>query len=232
MLEVRGLRAGHDGGDVVHGVDLDVGDGEAVAVIGANGAGKTTLLRAVCGLVPASGGSVRLDGREVLGTSTHALARRGLAHVPAERHLFPRMSVRENLLLGAFPRRDDADRRALVHELFPALAARARQEAGTLSGGEQQMLALGRALMGRPRVLVLDEPSTGLAPRLATDLYRALGRLVAQGTTLLVAEQQVPLALDLVDRGYVLDRGRVAFSGTAGELADDPRVRRVHLGLG
>lgn len=231
MLEVRGLSVGHEGSDVVHEVDLDVAAHEVVAVIGSNGAGKTTLLRAVCGLLPASGGSVRLDGEEVLGVGTAHLARRGLVYVPAERHLFPRMTVAENLALGAYPARPDADVLAAVHALFPRLAEREGQLAGTMSGGEQQMLAVGRALVGRPRLLLLDEPSTGLAPRLASEAFAALARLRDDGTTILVAEQQVPLALDLADRGYVLEDGRIGLEGTADQLGADDRVRRAYLGI-
>lgn len=231
MLEVRGLSAGYDGNDVVHEVTLGVGPDRAVAVIGSNGAGKSTLLRTICGLQPASAGSVRFDGEEVLGTPTAALARRGMCYVPAERHLFPRMSVSENLALGAYPSRPDRGTLDLVHDLFPRLAERTDQLAGTMSGGEQQMLAVGRALMGRPRLLMLDEPSTGLAPRLASAAFAALGRLRETGLTVLVAEQQVPFALELADEGYVLEDGHIELQGAADELAADDGVRRAYLGI-
>ncbi len=231
MLEVAGLSAGYLGENVVEGVDLEVGAGQAVAVIGSNGAGKTTLFRALCGLLPASAGRVRFGGEDVTGRPAHRVARMGLAYVPAERHLFPRMSVRENLLLGAYPRRPDPDTLELVFDLFPRLRERRRQPAGSLSGGEQQMLAVGRALMARPRLLMLDEPTTGLAPKLARAAYDALRVLKERGLTLLVAEQQVPLALSLADRGYVLENGRVRLEGTSGELARNPEVRRAYLGV-
>ena len=174
MLEVSELSAGYLGQDVVHQVSFAVDEGEAVAVIGSNGAGKTTLFRAMCGLLRPSCGSVRLDGRPITRRRTHDIARRGLAYVPAERHLFPEMTVAENLDLGAFPHRPRAERRALVLELFPRLAERRGQRAGTLSGGEQQMVAVGRALMSEPRLLLLDEPTTGLAPTVAAAAYEAL----------------------------------------------------------
>ena len=171
MLEVSGLAAGYLGENVVEGVDVQVGAGQAVAIIGSNGAGKTTLFRAVCGMLPAAAGRVRFDGQEITGQPTHRVARAGLAYVPAERHLFPGMSVRENLLLGAYPGRPKPPTEQLVFELFPRLRERRTQAAGSLSGGEQQMLAVGRALMARPRLLMLDEPSTGLAPKLARSAW-------------------------------------------------------------
>jgi branched-chain amino acid transport system ATP-binding protein len=231
MLEVSGLAAGYLGENVVEGVDVEVGAGQAVAIIGSNGAGKTTLFRALCGLLPVSAGRVRFDGRDVTGQPTHRLARAGLAYVPAERHLFPGMSVRENLLLGAYPRRPQAATEQLVFDLFPRLQERRGQPAGSLSGGEQQMLAVGRALMSRPRLLMLDEPSTGLAPKLARSAYQALQSLKQTGVTLLVAEQQVPLALSLADRGYVLENGRIRLQGAAAELERNPEVRRAYLGV-
>ncbi len=231
MLEVEDLSVGYHRNDVVHDVTFHVGEGEAVAIIGSNGAGKTTLLRAVCGLLPASSGVVRLRGDQVLGRPAHALARDGLAYVPAERHLFPQMTVTENLELGAYPRRPDPAQEELVFSLFPRLAERRSQRAGTMSGGEQQMLAVGRALMSAPAVLMLDEPTTGLAPILARGAYDALSRLKDEGMTVLVAEQQVPLALDLADRGYVLEDGRIELTGTADELEGNPEVQRAYLGI-
>jgi branched-chain amino acid transport system ATP-binding protein len=231
MLEASGLEAGYLGENVVEGVDLRVTAGEAVAVIGSNGAGKTTLFRAICGMLPVSAGRVRFDGRDITGRPAHRVARAGLAYVPAERHLFPGMSVRENLLLGAYPGRPDPSAFELVFDLFPRLKERPRQPAGSLSGGEQQMLAVGRALMSRPRLLMLDEPTTGLAPKLARSAYQALGALKETGVTLLVAEQQVPLALSLADRGYVLENGRVRLEGASGDLERNPEVRRAYLGV-
>ena len=231
MLEVSGLSAGYLGENVVEGVDVEVGAGQAVAIIGSNGAGKTTLFRALCGMLPVAAGRVRFDGEDITGHPTHRVARAGLAYVPAERHLFPGMSVRENLLLGAYPGRPDPSTFELVLDLFPRLKERRTQPAGSLSGGEQQMLAVGRALMARPRLLLLDEPSTGLAPKLARSAYQALKALKETGVTLLVAEQQVPLALSLADRGYVLENGRIRLQGAAEELERNPEVRRAYLGV-
>ena len=231
MLEVSGLSAGYLGENVVEGVDMEVGAGQAVTIIGSNGAGKTTLFRALCGMLPVSAGRVRFDGENITGRPTHRVARAGLAYVPAERHLFPGMSVRENLLLGAYPGRPDPSALQLVFDLFPRLEERRRQPAGSLSGGEQQMLAVGRALMARPRLLMLDEPTTGLAPKLAKSAYEALQVLKEKGVTLLVAEQQVPLALSLADRGYVLENGRIRLEGTSEDLARNPEVRRAYLGV-
>lgn len=231
MLEVTGLSAGYLGEDVIRDISVEVADGEAVTIIGSNGAGKTTLFRAMCGLLPKSGGRVIFNGADISSLSAHLIARAGLAYVPADRHLFPQMTVNENLSLGAFPGRPDPETMPMILELFPRLAERPNQRAGTMSGGEQQMLAVGRALMSRPRLLMLDEPTTGLAPSLAADAYRALAVLQRQGLTLLVAEQQVPLALSLADRGYVLENGRVQLEGTAKELENDPGVRRAYLGV-
>jgi branched-chain amino acid transport system ATP-binding protein len=231
MLELVELSAGYLGEDVVHEVSFAVSEGEVVAVVGSNGAGKTTLFRAVCGLLRASRGTVSLGGEQITGRRAHDVARRGIAYVPAERRLFPEMTVTENLDLGAYPKRGRPDRRALVLGLFPTLAERHRQRAGTLSGGEQQMLAVGRALMSDPRVLLLDEPTTGLAPKLAADAYAALGTLRDHGLTIVVAEQQVPLALALADHGYVLENGRIQLAGSAAELARNPDVQRAYLGV-
>jgi branched-chain amino acid transport system ATP-binding protein len=231
MLEVTELSAGYLGEDVVHNVSFAVAEGEAVAVIGSNGAGKTTVFRAVCGLQRPSRGSVMLDGRPITRRRAHDIARRGLAYVPAERHLFPDMTVAENLDLGAFPRRPGAERQALVLELFPRLAERRRQRAGTLSGGEQQMLAVGRALMSEPRLLLLDEPTTGLAPTVAAAAYAALTALREQGLTIVVAEQQVPLAFGFADRGYVLESGRIQLGGSVAELEGNSEVQRAYLGV-
>jgi branched-chain amino acid transport system ATP-binding protein len=231
VLEVTELSAGYLGEDVVHDASFTVAEREVVAVIGSNGAGKTTLFRAVCGLLATSRGQVRLGGTPITGRRAHRIARLGLAYVPAERRLFPAMTVRENLALGAYPDRADHERRAFVLSLFPRLAERAGQPAGTMSGGEQQMLAVGRALMSNPRVLMLDEPTTGLAPKLAAEAYVALGTLREHGLTIVVAEQQVPLALALADRGYVLENGRIQLEGTSTELADNPEVQRAYLGI-
>jgi len=231
VLEVRKVAAGYQGNDVIHDISLHVGEGEAVMIIGSNGAGKTTLFRAMCGLSTPSRGVVMFDGEEVTGQPAQRMVRNGLAFVPAERHLFPRMTVQENLSLGAYPKRPDPDTISVVFALFPRLSERRRQHAGTLSGGEQQMLAVGRALMSRPRLLVLDEPTTGLAPKLAHQAYEALTVLRRQGLTLLIAEQQVPLAMAFSDRGYVLENGVISLEGTSEALAADPRVRSAYLGV-
>ncbi|HEX2154894.1 MAG TPA: ABC transporter ATP-binding protein [Acidimicrobiia bacterium] len=231
MLEVSGLSAGYHGEDVVHEIDFSVASGEAVIIIGSNGAGKTTLFRAICGLGPVSTGTVTFEGKSITAMPVHKISRSGLAYVPAERHLFPQMSVGENLGLGAFPRAPDPATLKFVLDLFPRLAERQNQHAGTMSGGEQQMLAVGRALMSRPRLLMLDEPSTGLAPKLAQEAYAALEVLRRRGMTLLIAEQQVPLALKLADRGYVVENGRIHKTGTTEMLANDPDVRRAYLGV-
>jgi branched-chain amino acid transport system ATP-binding protein len=231
MLEVQGMTAGYQGGDVIRHVGFRVKSGEAVMIIGSNGAGKTTLFRAVLGLIRASSGTVEFQGIPIKGMTTQRIARLGIAFVPAERHLFPRMTVQENLSLGAYPRGPEREALQAVFDLFPRLAERRRQRAGTMSGGEQQMLAVGRALMSQPRLLILDEPTTGLAPKLAAEAYRALGVLKDRGLTVLVAEQQVPLAMALSDRGYVLENGVIRKEGTSAELANDPDVRRAYLGV-
>ena len=231
MLEVDELSTGYLGEDVIHRVSLSVAEGEVVAVIGSNGAGKTTLFRAVCGLHRPTRGTVTFQGERISGRRPHVIAKRGLCYVPAERRLFPEMTVSENLDLGAYPNRPATGRRTLVFELFPRLAERRRQRAGTMSGGEQQMLAVGRALMADPRLLLLDEPTTGLAPKLAAEAYRALAALREHGLTIVVAEQQVPLALGLADRACVLENGRVQLEGLSTELAANPDVQRAYLGI-
>jgi branched-chain amino acid transport system ATP-binding protein len=219
------------GNDVVHDVSFHVNSGEAVMIIGSNGAGKTTLFRAIFGLLSPSSGRVLFEGKDITGTPAERIARLGMRFVPAERHLFPRMTVQENLLLGAYPGRPDPQTMSVVLDIFPRLAERRRQHAGTMSGGEQQMLAVGRALMSKPRLLVLDEPSTGLAPLLAQATYDALGVLRQQELTVLVAEQQVPLAMAFSDRGYVLENGFIRLQGTTAELAVNPSIRSAYLGV-
>jgi branched-chain amino acid transport system ATP-binding protein len=231
MLEVRGLAAGYQGANVIRDVDFHVDSGEAVMIIGSNGAGKTTLFRSVLGLLAPSSGAVRFEGGDIVGMPAQRIVRLGVSFVPAERHLFPRMTVQENLSLGAYPGRPDTETMNLVMDLFPRLAERRRQHAGTMSGGEQQMLAMGRALMAKPRLLVLDEPTTGLAPKLAAEAYEALGVLRGRGLTVLVAEQQVPLAMAFSDRGYVLENGMIELEGTSEALSMNPEVRRSYLGV-
>jgi branched-chain amino acid transport system ATP-binding protein len=231
LLEINAFSAGYQGNDVVRDVSFHVETGEAVMIIGSNGAGKTTLFRAMCGLLGASSGEVLFNGADVAGMPAQRIVRLGMGFVPAERHLFPRMTVQEHLSLGAYPKRPDPKTMSIVLDLFPRLAERRRQRAGTMSGGEQQMLAVGRALMSRPHLLVLDEPTTGLAPKLAVEAYEALGVLRDQGLTVLVAEQQVPLAMAFSDRGYVLENGQIQIQGTSEELAKNPEVRRAYLGV-
>lgn len=231
MLEVDGIDVGYGPSTVVHGVSFRVAEGEAVAIIGSNGAGKTTTLRAIAGLLGATAGRVAFDGHEILGEPAHVVSRRGLAYVPAERHLFGGMPVHENLALGAHPDKPDPDQLRRVYDLFPRLEERRNQTARTMSGGEQQMLAVGRALMSKPRLLILDEPTTGLAPKLASEAYQALATLRSEGLTVLVAEQQVPLALDLADRGCVIEDGHIELRGSSDELRSNPDVRRAYLGI-
>jgi len=231
LLEVEGLAAGYLGERVIDDIDVRVGTGEAVAIVGSNGAGKTTLFRAITGLLSAMDGRVVLDGKDLTRRRAHRIARAGIAYVPAERHLFPAMTLKSNLVLGAYPRRPDPATLELVYDLFPRLRERQRQHAGTLSGGEQQMLAVGRALMSRPRLLMLDEPTTGLAPKVAELAFEAFGELKKEGMTLLIAEQQVPLALSVADRGYVLENGRIRLTGSSAELERNPEVQRAYLGV-
>jgi len=235
LLDVRDLRSGYGRTEVLRGVDLSVSRGELVALIGSNGAGKSTLLKTVVGLVPISAGSVLYEGRPAHPHRPERLVKAGIALVPEGRLLFGPMSVRENLELGAYGlgrQRSTVIPEQLerVWELFPVLAERSAQVAETLSGGEQQMLAVGRALMSRPRLLLLDEPSLGLAPRVIAEIFSALDALRAQGVTILLVEQDARLALKHADRGYVMRTGRVALEGTAGELLADENVRQIYLG--
>ena len=234
LLAVEELRVGYGAVQAVDGVSLAVGAGEAVAVIGANGAGKTSLLMALAGVVAPQAGRVALDGRDATGWGPERKLRAGLAVVPERRQLFAGLSVRDNLLLGAYatPRAArDAGRLDRVHELFPVLAQRRDQAAGTLSGGEQQMLAIGRALMAAPRLLALDEPSLGLAPIVVDRIIEALGAL-RERMALLLVEQNARAAMLLADRVIVLERGRAVREGTPGELAQDEAIRAAYLGLG
>lgn len=233
LLAVDRLAVHYGGIRAVQDVTLAVAEGETVCVIGANGAGKSTTLRALVGLATAAAGSITYRGRDVTHLPVHQRSRLGLSLVPEGRGIFPRMSVTENLLMGAYQHRDGAGiRRDLerVLALFPRLAERKAQVAGTLSGGEQQMLAVGRALMSRPRLLLLDEPSMGLAPLVVEKIFETLREVAAQGVTLMLVEQNANLALQISDRGYVLEGGRVAISGPAAGLLQDPRVRAAYLG--
>jgi branched-chain amino acid transport system ATP-binding protein len=233
LLVVEGVRAGYGPIEALHGVALEVGEGEVVALVGANGAGKTTTLLVISGIVRARAGRVLWEGREIQNRPAHEIVRSGIGHVPEGRRIFPRLTVRENLEMGAYGRRDRAGVRAdfeRVYGLFPVLRERGAQPGGTLSGGEQQMLAVARALMARPRLLLLDEPSLGLAPLVARRIFEALGELHRGGTSILLVEQNARAALGLAGRGYVLESGRVAMGGPARELLGDPRVRAAYLG--
>jgi branched-chain amino acid transport system ATP-binding protein len=236
LLEVVGLHAGYGRTDVLRDVALHVDSGEVVSLIGSNGAGKSTLLKAIVGLVPPSAGSVHFGGADVSGHRPEKLVGRGVALVPEGRLLFGPLSVADNLALGAYAtsgasrRAVAAARLAKVHELFPVLAERAEQSADTLSGGEQQMLAVGRALMSGPSLLLLDEPSLGLAPKVIAEIFSALERLRADGVTILLVEQDAKLALRHSDRGYVMRTGSIVLSGSAAELGQDESVRTIYLG--
>jgi branched-chain amino acid transport system ATP-binding protein len=234
LLEVQDLRAAYGALNVLEGIDFSVDRGQKVALLGPNGAGKTTVLRALSGMVRTSG-RADFEGDSLLRRPTADIARRGIAHVPEGRGTFGPLSVEENLKLGAFARRDPAGVRADLNRCygwFPRLGERERQPAGSLSGGEQQMLAVARALMSRPRLLMLDEPSLGLAPILSRELFRVLGEICAeQGTTVLLVEQNARLALDFADRAYVLESGRIALSGDADQVKSDDGVRRSYLGF-
>ncbi|HEY8368298.1 MAG TPA: ABC transporter ATP-binding protein [Thermodesulfobacteriota bacterium] len=234
LLEVRGLEVAYGAIPAVKGVDLEVRPGEIVAVIGANGAGKTTMLAAISGLLAPRAGTVRFEGRSLAGRRADEIVRAGVVHVPEGRAILTRLTVAENLALGAYTRRDrDGVAGDLESTLarFPVLRERARQLAGTLSGGEQQMLAIGRALMARPKLLLLDEPSTGLAPLVVAEIFEMVARIRAEGTAVLLVEQNARQALRIADRAYVLETGRVVMAGPAAELAESPEVRRAYLGL-
>lgn len=235
MLEVENIEAGYGPIRALAGVSLHVAEGELVAIIGANGAGKTTLLMAISGIVPTRRGQVRFAGRPITGLAPHEIVRLGVGHAPEGRRIFPRLSVRENLELGGFTRPDRAEMRRDIEEvcgLFPVLGSRLGQMGGTLSGGEQQMLALGRALVGRPRLLLLDEPSLGLAPLVVAKIFEVIGGLSARGIAVVLVEQNARAALKLASRGYVLETGRITLTGSGSELASDRRVRDAYLGEG
>jgi branched-chain amino acid transport system ATP-binding protein len=232
LLEVRDLHVAYGPIEAVRGISFEVGAGQVVALIGSNGAGKTTTLRTLSGLHRPKAGEIRLDGDRIDQLPAHEIVARGVAHAPEGRRLFGRMTVRENLDLGAYRRNDgevEADV-AMVYELFPVLSERRSQAAGTMSGGEQQMLAIGRALMSRPRLLMLDEPSMGLSPLVMRTIFSTLGQLKERGTTLLLVEQNAQAALALADHGHVLETGRIVLSGTAADLLRDEGVRKAYLG--
>lgn len=231
LLEVDDLRVAYDKIEAVKGISFTVEAGQIVTLIGTNGAGKTTTLRALSGLLPASG-TIRFQGKPLNGVEAHSIVGRGLAHSPEGRRIFARMTIRENLLLGAYLRRDkeiEADV-ARIYERFPILGERRTQAAGTLSGGEQQMLAMGRALMSRPSLLMLDEPSMGLSPIMMQTIMATIAELQQQGTTILLVEQNAQAALSLASHGYVLEVGRIVLSGTGEELLTNEEVRKFYLG--
>jgi branched-chain amino acid transport system ATP-binding protein len=232
LLEIDEIHTYYGSIEALKGVSLTVDEGEVVTLIGSNGAGKSTTLRSVSGLTPARRGRVVFDGREITRTPAHDIVGHGIALAPEGRHCFPRMTVRENLDLGAHHRRgaEVADDLEQVFELFPRLRERERQKAGTMSGGEQQMLAIGRALMARPRLLMLDEPSMGIAPILVQRIYETIDQINRTGVTILLVEQNANYALDASRRGYVLETGQIALSGESEQLRDDPEVQRAYLG--
>jgi branched-chain amino acid transport system ATP-binding protein len=233
LLEVKGLKVAYGGIHAVKGIDLAVGAGELVALIGANGAGKTSALKALAGALRPAAGSIHYNGEDITARPAHELVGRGLALVPEGRGVFGRLTVEENLAMGAYSRRDRAHIRAdydRVYQRLPRLAERRRQLAGTLSGGEQQMLAIGRALMSRPRLLLLDEPSMGLAPLMVQNVFETIRAIAAEGATLLLVEQNARLALQTCQRAYVMESGSIAAADTAQRLLADPAVRQAYLG--
>ena len=232
LLEVSDIRARYGAIEALKGVSLTVEPEEVVTLIGANGAGKSTTLRSISGLTPASAGKITFEGEEITRVPAHDVVGRGIALAPEGRHCFPRMTVRENLDLGAYHRGrgDVADDLDKVFTLFPRLKERERQHAGTMSGGEQQMLAIGRALMARPRLLMLDEPSMGIAPILVQRIYETIGEINKSGVAILLVEQNANYALDIAKRGYVLETGRVALANDSAHLRNDPEVQRAYLG--
>ncbi|MBQ4307323.1 MAG: ABC transporter ATP-binding protein [Lachnospiraceae bacterium] len=233
MLKVENLRVQYGMIEAIKGISFEVGDGEIVTLIGANGAGKTTTMHAISGLVKPSAGTVTLDGKDLTKIAPHKIVEMGLAQVPEGRRVFAQQTVEENLTLGAYARRDkDQIARDMedVFVLFPRLRERRTQMAGTLSGGEQQMLAMGRALMAKPSIVLMDEPSMGLSPLLVSEIFRIIEEINSKGTTVLLVEQNAKRALAIADRAYVLETGNITLSGTGEELANDERVRKAYLG--
>ncbi len=238
MLRVRSLVTHYGGIQALKGVSLHVDKGEIVALVGANGAGKTTILNTICGMVPSSSGEVLFDGKPVTNTAPERLVRMGLSQVPEGRQVFAPMTVLDNLHLGAYQRSRSDKKRELksdldfIYGVFPILKERSKQQAGTLSGGEQQMLAIGRALMSRPKMLLLDEPSVGLAPLVVKEIFRVISRFRDLGTTVLLVEQNAKASLGIADRGYVLETGKIILEDSASELLQNKEVQRAYLGKG
>ncbi len=233
MLKLRDLCAGYGKSEVLRGVSLDVNDGEVVTLVGANGAGKTTTLKTLCGLVVASGGTIEFDGHPLLGKAPHEIVELGVTMVPEGRQLFPFLTVEENLLMGAYKRSARGlrlQRMAEVLDIFPRVRERLPQLAGSLSGGEQQMVAIARGLMAGPKLLIMDEPSLGLSPLLVEQMFEVVRLVASRGTTVLLVEQNVFHTLQIADRGYVLENGAIALTGTGAELLGNPHVRRAYLG--
>jgi branched-chain amino acid transport system ATP-binding protein len=234
MLSLAAISAGYGSFQVLFDVSLEVPRGEAVGVIGPNGAGKTTLMRVISGLVQLYAGAMRLDGRSIAGLPAHRMVEQGIAHVPENRRLFPRLTVEDNLRIGAYlrrARRQSAEQLDRVYKLFPRLKDRREQLAGTLSGGEQQMCAIGRALMSDPKLLLMDEPSAGLAPLVVAQVFDLVHRIRAEGLTVLIVEQNVQQVLDVVDRAYLLEVGRIKLAGTSAELKGNDFIRKSYMGL-
>jgi branched-chain amino acid transport system ATP-binding protein len=233
LLEIEGLRVKYGNVEALHGIDLEVHQGEIVTILGANGAGKSTTLRAISGLLRPSGGAIRFEGKPAHTVPAHELVRRGIAQAPEGRRIFGTLTVHENLMLGAFTRTDKAkieETLAWIDRLFPVLEKRREQLAGTLSGGEQQMLAIGRALMASPRVLLLDEPSLGLAPLLVKTIFQTIREINQAGVTIVLVEQNARAALKLAHRGYVMEVGRIVLEDSAKALVADPKVQSAYLG--
>lgn len=233
MLEVKNFSVSYGAIEAVKDISFTVNDGEIVSLIGANGAGKTTTLHTITGLVPAKSGSVMYNGVDLLKTHNNKIVTLGMAHIPEGRHVFTRMSVEENLEMGAFSLKDQSDLKKdldMVYGLFPRLKERRNQKAGTLSGGEQQMLAMGRALMSHPKTILMDEPSMGLSPKLVKEIFSIIRKLHEQGITILLVEQNAKMALSIADRAYVLETGRITMEGDAKELLNNEQVRKAYLG--
>jgi branched-chain amino acid transport system ATP-binding protein len=234
MLSLVDVSAGYGSFRALFDVSLEVAAGETVGVIGPNGAGKTTLMRVISGLVAAFGGGITLEGRSIAGMPAHRIVERGIAHVPENRRLFPKLSVEDNLRIGAFipkARAHFAEQLAWVYQLFPRLQERRQQPAGTLSGGEQQMCAIGRALMSRPRLLLMDEPSAGLAPLVVQEVFDLIRRIRAEGLTVLIVEQNIQQVLEVVDRAYLLEVGAIRLAGSSSELKNNEFIRKAYMGL-
>lgn len=234
MLELENVEAAYGRFRCLHGISLRIEAGEAVAVLGANGAGKTSLLRVISGMLPATAGRMTMEGTDLRRIAPHRIVEAGIAHVPENRRLFPRLTVEENLRMGSFPpaaRAHFRDSLDYVYTLFPRMKERRHQPAGTMSGGEQQMCAIGRALMSRPRLILLDEPSTGLAPVVVQQVFEFVRRISAEGYTVLIVEQNVKQVLKVVDRAYLIETGRIEAAGTAAEMASSEAVRQSYMGI-